>query len=79
MTTDRIRNLYSWAFAWRTSDDVEHGETDLSAVRDKQRAEFDRWLADRDKEVAARAWDEGYGDDTDVHTPRTNPYRGDNR
>jgi hypothetical protein len=40
-------------------------------------------LAEREREAAARAWDEGYGADWDMYTPRPNPYRsgseGDNR
>lgn len=49
------------------------------ALNDFSDEAFDRWLADRDRENRAIGWDEGYGDDNDVHTPRTNPYRGDNR
>lgn len=37
--------------------------------------EFDRWLA----EVQAAAWDEGYGDDMTANTPRTNPYRKEDK
>lgn len=36
-------------------------------------AEFDRWLAEHDAQVAARAWDEGY--DRGRYFPRRNPYR----
>lgn len=57
LPTDRIRDLYSWAYAWRTADD--EGETDLSSVRDSNRAEFDAWLTEHDRQVKADAWDEG--------------------
>jgi hypothetical protein len=51
LTTERIRNLYTWAYAWRTADDPDEG--DLSAVRASNAAEFDAWLAAHDAEVAA--------------------------
>lgn len=38
-------------------------------------AAFTRWLAEHDRQVAERAWDEGYGSDEECHTPRRNPYR----
>lgn len=54
-STERVRDLYSWAFAWRISDDLEAGETDLSGLRATQRAEFDRWLAGVIREAKAEA------------------------
>lgn len=32
-------------------------------------------LREHDRQVAERAWDEGYGPDEECHTPRRNPYR----
>lgn len=32
-------------------------------------------LSEHDRQVAERAWDEGYGPDEECHTPRNNPYR----
>lgn len=57
LTTDRIRDLYSWACAWRTEDDATEGESDLSGMRTSQRAEFDRWLAAHEAEVVGRILD----------------------
>lgn len=40
------------------------------------RAEFDRWLAEHDREVAEKAWDEGYDYATNGKWgPGENPYR----
>lgn len=36
-----------------------------------------RWLTEHDRQVAERAWAEGYGSDEECHTPRRNPYRKD--
>ena len=44
-------------------------------------AEFDRWLAEHDRQIAAEAWDEGYEDrrdDEHEHRPGrkyANPYK----
>ena len=57
LTTDRIRDLYSWACAWRTEDDATEGESDLSGMRTSQRAEFNRWLAAHEAEVVGRILD----------------------
>ena len=52
--------------------------------RERQRARDAREEARRlrecvstehDRQVAERAWDEGYGSDEECHTPRRNPYR----
>lgn len=51
-----------------------HGTPTYCGVT-RARTEFDRWLAEHDREVAKRAWDEGYGDDSEAHVPRANPYR----
>lgn len=55
-TTERVRDLFTWAYAWRTEDstDGDEPETDLSGLRASNRAEFDRWLAEHDREVAER-------------------------
>tara|TARA_R110002051_G_scaffold1853_2_gene10168 strand:- start:4923 stop:5279 length:357 start_codon:yes stop_codon:yes gene_type:complete len=52
---ERVRDVYSWAYAWRTRDNVDEGDTDLSGLRESNRAEFDRALAAHDREVAAKA------------------------
>lgn len=57
LTTDHIRDLYSWACAWRTEDDATEGESDLSGMRTSQRAEFDRWLAAHEAEVVGQILD----------------------
>lgn len=44
-TTKQVRNLHAFAYAWRSRDDTAEGETDLSELRTRQRAEFDRWLS----------------------------------
>lgn len=50
LTTEQIRNFYSWAYAWRTKDD--EGATDLSTQRFLQRAEFNKWLFQHDSDLA---------------------------
>jgi hypothetical protein len=57
-TTARIRDLFTWAYAWRTADDAD--ETDLSSLRASNREQFDVWLAEHDREVSADRWDEGH-------------------
>ena len=43
---------------------------------DSRQPEFDRWLAEHDREVAEKAWDEGYDYATDGEWgPGENPYR----
>jgi len=48
---ERVRDVYSWAYAWRTRDNVDEGESDLSGLRESNRAEFDRSLAAHDAAV----------------------------
>lgn len=48
-TTEEVRHRYGRD----TADDVGMFEV-------KAHAEFDRWLAERDRQVAERAWAEGY-------------------
>ena len=59
---ERVADLYSWAYAWRSRDGDD--DTDLSALRKRNRAEFDRALeaevVRRVAEAKAEAWDEGY-------------------
>ena len=77
-TTEQVRVDYVMAYTDRES-------SQLLAER-----AFDRWLAARDAEVAAKAWDEGYavGEDNFIHSDycgrrcqcqglhgATNPYR----
>lgn len=52
LSTERIRNLYSWAYAWRSEDHLEGGDADLSRLRETNRVEFDSWLAEHDRTVA---------------------------
>lgn len=51
LITDRVRDLYSWAYAWRVDDG--DGDTDLSGLRARQAAEFDAWLEAHDTEIIA--------------------------
>ena len=51
VSTKHICNLYTIAYAWRSED--PQGGTDLSGLRDSNAAEFERWLAAHDAEVAA--------------------------
>jgi len=70
----RVRDLYSWAYAWRTKD--SEGETDLSGLRESNRAEFDRAMQTHDREVAAKALRnaaERYNDETHPESMRWNP------
>ena len=57
LSMERMRDLYSWAYAWRSKDSARDGEADLSGLRDSNRAEFDRSLAAHDAalEAAVRA------------------------
>lgn len=43
MPTDQMRILYSSAVSWRTQDGAD--DRDMSALRDRQAAEFDAMLA----------------------------------
>lgn len=66
-----VRSRYAY-------DDAYGGGTDYAKA-----AEFDAWLAERDRVVAANAWDEGaeaFGNRSRTNTPYgewppTNPYR----
>ena len=81
---ERVADLYSWAYAWRSRDGDD--DTDLSALRKRNRAEFDRALdaevARRVAEAKAEAWDEGERHESEYlrmfgqfcHNPQ-NPYR----
>jgi hypothetical protein len=51
LSTQRVRDLYSWAYAWRTKDGED--DTDLSSVRAANRAEFDAWLTAHDADLVA--------------------------
>jgi hypothetical protein len=63
---------------------VDDGETDLSGLRESNRAEFDRALAAHDRDVAAKAWGEGWNTGWDGrmlhdqglegHAEEPNPY-----
>jgi len=53
LSTERIADLYSWATAWRSTD--PDGGTDLSGLRASNRAEFDMWLAEHDRDLKLTA------------------------
>jgi hypothetical protein len=53
LSTERVGDLFAWAYAWRSEDDPSG--TDLSGLRASNRAEFDTWLAAHDAEVKADA------------------------
>lgn len=58
MDGKRIRAFYVNATAWSFDGDAE---PHIMEARERQAAEFDRWLA----EVKADAWDEGHDAATD--------------
>ncbi len=67
-STEQVRSHY--VFNQSNQWDPERGEA------------FDRWLTEHDRQVAERAWDEGYNAghyvETEKHEcdcPRANPYR----
>jgi len=79
-TTEEVRHGY----VGKQAVCVNHGDWITKDQWTEFGAEFDRWLAERDRQKQAQAWDEGYvcgyrdgyGDDLD--TP--NPYRqGENK
>jgi hypothetical protein len=69
-----------------TTDEIRSGFLALHGHSPRYEEAFDRWLAKHDRDVAAKAWDEGYevGNDDGYgggHTPAVdpksrNPYRG---
>lgn len=74
----RIRSFYVNATAWDFGlDDNPRREL----VRQFNTDEFDRWLAEHNRQVRAEAWDEGYEDrraDEHEHRPGrkyANPYK----
>ena len=72
----RVRDVFSWAYAWRTRDNVDEGETDLSGLRESNRAEFDRAMQAHDREVAAKALRDAadrYNAETDPESDSWNP------
>lgn len=70
-TTERVR--LRWLEAYEYERDMPGKIRERYA--DEVLAQYDRWLAEHDRQVAERAWDEGYGSDEECHTPRRNPYR----
>ncbi len=52
---DIFRDVFAKGAEWARRE-----ETPESAGSSRFGAEFDRWLAAHDQEVAAQAWDEGY-------------------
>jgi hypothetical protein len=51
LTDERVVDLWSWAYAWRSQD--SEGSTDLSKLREDQRAEITSWLARHDDLIRA--------------------------
>ena len=49
LTTERIRDLYSYATSWETEKDPMH--------RQSLADEFDQWRLEHDQEVMAAGWD----------------------
>jgi hypothetical protein len=79
-TTDEVRKNMAFGVAmavYVVPEETHAGNPDwpIPGYRQKAKESFDRWLAAHDREVAKRAWDEGYGDDSEAHVPRANPYR----
>ena len=54
-TTDRIRDLFTFAVAW----DAEPTKPHIFAMQENARDEFDRWLAERDAAIEAAAEQRG--------------------
>lgn len=61
-----------------TKDDIRDQYASSYYVNDAR--EFDRWLEAHDREVAARAWDEGFiaGDEASTGHLTDNPYKENN-
>lgn len=57
ISIERVRDLYSFATAWRAED--AEGQRDMSALRESNRAEFDAALAEHERATAEKAWQEG--------------------
>ena len=89
-TTDRIRDLFTFAVAW----DAEPTKPHIFAMQENARDEFDRWLAERDAAIEAaaeqRGAEEGWDlaidyawDDSSIYeadakrAKAANPYRAD--
>lgn len=54
-TTEEVRSSFA------SNQFVQRGEFEFELLaEDEAGAEFDRWLAAHDAEVAAKAWDEGH-------------------
>lgn len=77
-TTEDVRDAYTHGAALLPP----YYSDGFQAALAGRRAEFDRWLAAHDREVAARAWDEGYeaGRENALAEPGSgipgsNPYR----
>ena len=49
-TTEDVREAYGWS----------GHDSYIELNRISRREEFDRWLAEHDRQVAERAWDEGH-------------------
>ena len=64
-----VRNRYGMGVWWELND--SSGDA---------RADFDRWLAERDRKVKAQAWEEGHNEPQKFYIngdrlPADNPYR----
>jgi len=56
-TTGEIRNAFTF---WRRAFIVRKSWYDESLLLEQTNAEFTRWLESHDREVAEKAWDEGF-------------------
>lgn len=53
VTIDRVRDMYSWATAWRADDLTDR--PDLERLRERNRAEFDAAMSAHDARIRAEA------------------------
>ena len=84
-TMQRIEDMYSWAVHWDAAPELKD-KPHMIELAQTLRAEFCRALAKHDRQVAERAWGEGYTagvDDIANHAtpagnsidPEPNPYK----
>lgn len=53
LSTERIRDLYTFAIVWDTEDPKFH------KLRQNLGGEFDDWLEEHDRQLSEKRWDEG--------------------
>ena len=78
MSEEYTPSIESLVFGYEQNESREHGEALAlvdAAVRDRAREDAYRAIAAHDREVAAKAWDEGYDDGRGVTLSKSdNPY-----